>query len=227
MAIAWHYGRSGAGAGGHLELAEELIPAEGWRVFARRPWSGNTGRPFSKGATMVAYEKWRGAPNGQAGYPKLLSLPTLRSQRPLRSHHNRRNRTPAKADKFLTPHSSQWANPLAKGWALVEAIREGLRDGSLPYNRKQSRVQVDRKGELPAGTRSLRVVLRAPRPGRSPKTLVNQFGRLNICTRTRKGKNLLRGGRRNQKQYQQGFVVEDPNLFWDGEPRLTSFISVT
>ena len=56
-----------------------------------------------------------------------------------------------------------------------------------------------------------------------PKTLVNQFGRLNICTRTRKGQNLLRGGRRNQKAYQQGFVVEDPSLFWDGEPPADQF----
>lgn len=130
----------------------------------------------------------------------------------------------SKSERFLTPHSSQWANPLSKGWALVEAIREGLRDGSLPYNRKQAWVQVDREGrtflQVPEVFEWCYERLDAEVP---PKTLVNQFGRLNICTRTRKGQNLLRGGRRNQKAYQQGFVVEDPSLFWDGEPPADQF----
>ena len=125
---------------------------------------------------------------------------------------------------FVRPDRSQWAQPLARGWVLVEAIREGLQDGSLPYNRKKAWVQVDREGRTFLQVPEVfewcceRLDMDVP-----PKTLVNQFGRLNICTRTRKGQNLLRGGRRNQKHYQQGFVVEDPALFWDGDPPADEF----
>ena len=56
---------------------------------------------------------------------------------------------------------------------------------------------------------------------RSPKTLINQFGRLSICTRTPRGRISARRSP-EPNTYQQGFVVEDPALFWDGDPRETS-----
>jgi len=206
-----------------LEALEDTlttaIPAEGLARLKREPavWQDIraciTGEAADGGLRQVAGIHWQPAAPAPSGTPPIP--PSVSAPQPS---------TNKRCEHFLTPHRSQWANPLTKGWVLVETIREGLRDGSLPYNRKQAWVQVDREGrtflQVPEVFEWCYERLDAEVP---PKTLVNQFGRLNICTRTRKGQNLLRGGRRNQKAYQQGFVVEDPNLFWDGEPPADQF----
>ena len=200
MAIAWHMDAAELEQGGQQALAETLIPPTGLARLRQE---------------ALVWEHWQAFFEGRddGGLREVATSQKQKEPSP-----------EATADKFLTPHSSQWANPLSKGWVLVEAIREGLRDGSLPYNRKQAPVQVDTEGrtflQVPEVFEWCHERLNAGVP---PKTLVNQFGRLNICTRTRKGQNLLRGGRRNQKAYQQGFVVEDPSLFWDGEPPADQF----
>ena len=129
-----------------------------------------------------------------------------------------------KSERFLTPHKNKKAGPLAKGWVLVETIRNGLADGSLPLNAKGAPVQVDREGrtflQVPEVFEWCQQRMASAVPAR---TLANQFSRLGICTRTRGGKDLLRGGRRSQKRYQQGFVVEEAQIFWDGPPPADDF----
>ena len=225
MAIAWHMDAAELEQGGHLELAEELIPAEGLARLRQEALVWEHWQAFFEGRDDGGLREVAGRTKWPGRLPEApVVTDTPEPEAAAITPQQAKPNPEAKADKFLTPHSSQWANPLAKGWALVEAIREGLRDGSLPYNRKQAWVQVDREGrtflQVPEVFEWCYERLDAEVP---PKTLVNQFGRLNICTRTRKGQNLLRGGRRNQKAYQQGFVVEDPSLFWDGEPPADQF----
>jgi hypothetical protein len=229
MAIAWYMEQAGLAQDEYRALAEALLPPPGrerlqrdaqvwddWQAFFVGGDDGGlrdiAGRHTLPGKARVADQNTGsgGAEQGDTARPAAAT----------------RERKPKRPDsgQFVAPERHQWANPLAKGWVLVEAIREGLRDGSLPYNRKQAWVQVDREGrtflQVPEVFEWCYERLDADDP---PKTLVNQFGRLNICTRTHKGQNLLRGGRHNQKTYQQGFVVEDPGLFWDGEPPADQF----
>ena len=225
MAIAWHMDAAELEQGGQQALAETLIPPTGLARLRQEALVWEHSQAFFEGRDDGGLREVAGRSALPGRVPETHA--SASSPNPGRSAIPQRQTEPspeATADKFLTPNSSQWANPLSKGWALVEAIREGLRDGSLPYNRKQAWVQVDREGrtflQVPEVFEWCYERLDAEVP---PKTLVNQFGRLNICTRTRKGQNLLRGGRRNQKAYQQGFVVEDPSLFWDGEPPADQF----
>ena len=218
MATAWWMERNQLGPEALESALEACVPAQGLARLKHEPEAWQDVLAFFTGEAdgglrQVSGMPWQSAP------------PAPKSRASIPTGETAPKRTAGTgSERFLTPHSSQWANPLSKGWVLVDAIRDGLRDGSLPYNRKQSWVHVDREG---------RTFLQVPEVFQwcyerldvdvSPKTLVNQFGRLNICTRTRKGQNLLRGGRRNQKTYQQGFVVEDPELFWDGKPPADQF----
>jgi hypothetical protein len=225
MAIAWHMDAAELEQGWQQALAETLIPPEGLARLRQEALVWEHWQAFFEGREDGGLREVAGRsvlPRRTPETPASASCPN-----PGGSEIPQKQTGPnpeATTDKFLTPHSSQWANPLSKGWALVAAIREGLRDGSLPYNRKYAWVQVDREGrtflQVPEIFEWCYERLNAEVP---PKTLVNQFGRLHICIRTRKGQNLLRGGRRNQKSYQQGFVVEDPGLFWDGAPPADQF----
>lgn len=225
MAIAWHMDTEALEPGQQYALAEALMPPQGLahlrqEALVWQHWLGFFEGGEDGGLRAVA---------GRSELPgRAPELPASAS----RANAGEDTISPKQQDptsqsatgRFLTPHRSQWANPLSKGWVLVDVIREGLRDGSLPYNSKQAWVQVDREGrtflQVPEVFEWCYERLDADAP---PKTLINQFGRLNICTRTRKGQNLWRGGRRNQKAYQQGFVVEDPSLLWDGEPPADQF----
>lgn len=225
MAIAWYMDTKCIERGGQRDLAETLLPPEGLARLRQEPLVWEHWHAFFEGGEDGGLREMAGrtkAP-GQAAKPMTSSADSGQYSTDELSKSATPGK-PASEDRFLKPHRNQWANPLAKGWVLVETIREGLCDGSLPYNGKQAWVQVDREG---------RTFLQVPEVFEwcyerldadvSPKTLINQFGRLNICTRTRKGQNLLRGGRRNQKHYQQGFVVEDPALIWDGDPPADEF----
>lgn len=224
MAIAWHMDAEALELGGQTALAETLIPPQGLARLRQEALVWEHWQAYFEGREDGGLREVAGRsalPGRAPETPASTSSPNPgESTTPSKQTSNPQ----ATTEKFLTPHSSQWANPLSKGWALVEAIREGIRDGSLPYNRKQAPVQVDREGrtflQVPEVFEWCHERLDSDLP---TKTLVNRFGRLNICTRTRKGQNLLRGGRRNQKSYQQGFVVEDPSLFWNGEPPADQF----
>ena len=217
MVTAWWMERHQWGPDALKRALATCVPAPGLARLQREPEVWQDMRAFftgdaDGGLRQVSGTQWLLA---TPAHPPITGGQATPSAKP---------RNDAGSERFLTPKRSQWANPLANGWVLVEAIRDGLRDGSLPYNRHQAPVQVDREGrtflQVPEVFEWCYERLDAEVP---PKTLINQFGRLNICTRTRKGQNLLRGGRRNQKAYQQGFVVEDPNLFWDGEPPADQF----
>ena len=217
MAIAWHMDKAGLVRGGQVAVAENFLPPEGLARLQREALVWAHWQAFFEGGDDGGLREVAGR-SALPGQPETkLAHPASQPQAPVPEANTQ-------GKVFVRPDRSQWAQPLARGWVLVEAIRAGLQDGSLPYNRKQAWVQVDREG---------RTFLQVPevfewccerRDMDVPtKTLINQFGRLNICTRTRKGQNLLRGGRRNQKHYQQGFVVEDPALIWDGDPPADEF----
>lgn len=218
MATAWWLERNSLGLDALESELASLVPAQGLARLKHEPQVWQDVLAFFSGEPGGGLRQVSGM-HRQPAAPAPESSPSNPSAKAAPKHA-----ASTKSERFLTPHRSQWANPLSKGWVLVEAIREGLRDGSLPYNHKQAWVQVDREGrtclQVPEIFEWCYERLDADVP---PKTLVNQFGRLNICTRTRKGQNLLRGGRRNQKAYQQGFVVESPDLFWDGEPPADQF----
>ncbi|MAT94429.1 MAG: hypothetical protein CME59_17755 [Halioglobus sp.] len=225
MAITWYREAEGLEPGEERVLAETLLPSMGLERLREEP---------------LVWEHWQAFFSGNAdgGLREIAgqSLPTdseAESTAVLpRSCGDRQeaSKTPAgqhrdgTGNAFLSPPSHRRANPQAKGWVLVDTIREGLRDGSLSYNDKASWVQVDKEG---------RTFLQVPEvfewcharlnPDVPPKTLINQFGRLHVCIRSRNGQNLLRGGRRHQNGEQQGFVIEDPALFWDGKPPTGQF----
>lgn len=226
MAVAWHMEAAGLPRGAHEPLALSLIPPAGlqrlqadpmvwndWLAFFTDGEDGGlrrlAGRELSPGDTADAGR----ADNHESHQPNTAVLseppPCAQSVQPLGNE--------TVDSHCITPPKNQWAGPLAAGWQLVDTIRDGLRDGSLAFNGKADWVQVDREG---------RTFLQVPevfewcqhRLGGddTAKTLINRFGRLNICTKTRQGENILRGGRPNQKHYQRGFVVEDPAIFWEG-----------
>ena len=219
MAIAWRLDETEVDPGGAVRLAERFLPADGMARLQRETLVWKHWQAFFEGGDDGGLREVAGR---SAGLRQSTAAPVFSPSRP-----NARASAPGantQVRAFARPDRSQWAQPLARGWVLVATIREGLQDGSLPYNCKRAWVHVDREG---------RTFLQVPEvfewcgerlDGHAhPKTLINQFARLNICTRTRKGHNLLRGGRRKQKHYQQGFVVEDPTLLWDGEPPQDEF----
>ena len=220
MAIAWHLDETDVDRGRAAVLAETFLPADGMARLQREALVWAHWQAFFEGGEDGGLRDIAGRSVGLGPCTADPGSPASRS--------NARVPVPdanAPDRAFSRPDRSQWAQPLARGWALVATIREGLQDGSLPYNCKRAWVHVDWEG---------RTFLQVPEvfewcgerlDGHAhPKTLINQFARLNICTRTRKGHNLLRGGRRKQKHYQQGFVVEDPTLLWDGEPPHDEFV---
>ena len=225
MAIAWHMDVARLERGGQVAVAENFLPPEGLARLQREALVWAHWQAFFEGGDDGGLRDvaGRSALPGQSETTRAQPVRHTTAKTPPGSHAPVPEAN-TQGTLFVRPDRSQWAQPLARGWVLVEAIREGLQDGSLPYNRKKAWVQVDREGrtflQVPEVFEWCHERLNADTP---PKTLINQFGRLNICTRTRKGQNLLRGGRRNQKHYQQGFVVEDPALFWGGDPPAEQF----
>ena len=225
MAIAWHMDAEGLKPDDPPLVAETFLPPQGLVRLRQEPLVWAHWRAFFEGREDGGLRDIAGRrlpPASRPGTPADVPR-SLRDNGEMRGKPSKQCND-GTSGSFLSPSADQRAKPLAKGWVLVAAIREGLRDGSLPYNRKHAWVQVDREGrtflQVPEVFEWCHARLASDVP---PKTLINQFGRLNICTRSRKGQNLLRGGRRHQKTDQQGFVIEDPGLFWDGEAPTDQF----
>ena len=217
MAIGWYVKHSASNTRNPLALLARWVPPEGQARLQREP---------------QVWQHWQGYFSGEEdGGLRVIASDTValgeHAVSPLEAHPLRPNTTALPAGASTTPGSTTSpdveppqgkprANPLARGWRVVEAIRAGLREGSLAYNRPNAPVQVDAEGRTFLQVPEVFEWCAAQLPGsESPKTLMYQFDRLGLCTRTPKGRNLLRGGRRDQARYQQGFVVEDATIFWE------------
>lgn len=233
MAVAWHMEAAAVPRGEHEELALHFIPPAGLQRLQADPMVWNDWLAFftdgdDGGLRRLAGRQGSPGRAGEAGRADgrdfHQSGTAAKSKPPRSDKPTHRPMSETTDNQCITPHKNQWAGPLAAGWQLVDTIRDGLRDGSLAFNGNADWVQVDRQG---------RTFLQVPEVFEwcqqrlagddTAKTLINRFGRLNICTKTRQGENILRGGRRNQKHYQRGFVVEDPAIFWEGDAPAAHF----
>jgi len=117
------------------------------------------------------------------------------------------------------------APPPGSGKAMLAAIKEGLKDGSLSFNQPHDVVQVDRDGrtflEYPAALEwsmdrlALDVDL---------KRAKNRFDRLKFYKRNADGRQLFRGKLRQRDTRVRGYVFEDASVLWQAPPPTGRFV---
>tara|TARA_E500000305_G_scaffold108525_1_gene111115 strand:+ start:8239 stop:9225 length:987 start_codon:yes stop_codon:yes gene_type:complete len=178
-------------------VSEHLLTSLQADPMVWQDWLGYFHQAQCGGLYALASDRLRPHPPATAMLPKTRALPRERSPDP----------------------------PPGSGWAMLDAIRTGLKTGAIPCNQRGDPVQVDGAGRtFLEHPQVLTWCANQQQLTEDRERLKRRFSRLKVLKRTTAGRQIFYGRYGKTDRRRVGYIIDSPGILWDGEVPCGSFV---